>query len=348
MTLTNEQLKSMPKIELHLHLDGSVLPRTLIEMAAEQGKELPTTAIEELSSLMRAPETCLDLNDYLRTFDVVLPYLQTAEALERVAYEVVDQCASDHVRYVEVRFAPQLHRLGGLSIDDVYEAVIRGMNRGEKQFGVIVRCIGICLRGHSEEQNMEVVEAAQAYLHKGLVAVDLAGAEALYPPELYAPVFVRAQQLGIPITIHAGEAGGAQNIETSVLKLGATRIGHGVRLQEDSHLLQQMVERGIPLEFCPISNLQTKAVTAWELYPIVDYMNKGIKVTVNTDNLTVSHTSLTKELLTLQQQCGLTTEDIVQLQRNAVESIFLEQPAREEFIQTYDAALEQWIKKLDM
>lgn len=338
----------MPKIELHLHLDGSVLPQTLIELAAAQGKELPTTSIEELSELMRAPETCLDLNDYLRTFDVVLPYLQTAEALERVAYEVVSQCASDHVRYVEVRFAPQLHRQAGLSIEEIYEAVIRGLTRGEQQFGIIARCIGICMRGHNEEKNMEVVEAAQAFLHKGLVAVDLAGAEALYPPELYAPVFVRAQQLGIPVTIHAGEAGGAQNIETSVHMLGAARIGHGVRLKEDPHILQQMIERGIPLEFCPISNLQTKAVTAWELYPIVEYMNKGIKVTVNTDNLTVSHTSLTKELLTLQQQCGLSTKGIIQLQRNAVESIFLEQPTREAFIQLYKASLEEWKQKLDV
>lgn len=195
---------------------------------------------------------------------------------------------------------------------------------------------------------MEVVEAAQAYLHKGLVAVDLAGAEALYPPELYTNVFARAQQLGIPVTIHAGEAGGAQNIDISVNILGATRIGHGVRLQEDPHILQQIIERGIPLEFCPISNLQTKAVTAWELYPIVEYMSKGIKVTVNTDNLTVSHTSLTKELHTLQQQCGLTTEAIIQLQQNAGESIFLEQPARDAFITTYIAQLEQWKQKLDL
>lgn len=348
MTLTIDQIKKMPKIELHLHLDGSVLPQTLIELAAIQGKQLPYTSLEELTSHMRAPESCLDLNEYLRTFDVVLPYLQTVEALERVAYEIVEQCADDHVSYVEVRFAPQLHRQAGLAIDEIYEAVIRGLARGEQQYGVVARCIGICMRGHSEKQNMEVIDAGHAYLNKGLVAVDLAGAEALYPPELYRSIFTRAQQLGIPITIHAGEAGGAHHIETSVNMLGATRIGHGVRLREDSDILQMIINRGIPLEFCPISNLQTKAVTAWALYPIVEYMDKGIKVTVNTDNLTVSHTSLTKELYTLQAECGLTTDAMIQLQLHAVESIFLESPAREALITSYKALLDLWMQKLDL
>lgn len=344
MALTIEQISALPKIELHVHLDGSVLPQTLIELAQQQGGELPVADPDELSAYMSAPESCQSLNEYLRTFDFVLPYLQSYEALERVAYELVQQCADDQVQYVEVRFAPQLHRQQGLTVAETYEAVISGLRRAEQQFGVMARCIGICLRGHQDEQNMEVVEAAAPFLQRGLVAVDLAGAEALYPPELYAAMFKRAQQLGIPVTIHAGEAGGAENIAIAVSQLGAQRIGHGVRLQENPQFLQEIADKHIPLEFCPISNLQTKAVAEWSLYPIVSYMEQGIHITVNTDNLTVSQTSLTKELMTLQERCGLSDQAIVQLQRNAASAIFLEQPAKAQFMSDYEAKLLQWVQ----
>jgi len=345
MTLTIEQLKALPKIELHVHLDGSVLPQTLIELAAEQGTILPTNDRDELLRYMSAPQHCQSLNEYLATFDFVLPFVQNYGAIERVAYELVQQCAEQNVQYVEVRYAPQLHRKQGLTVSDTYQAVIAGLQRGEQQYGIIARCIGICLRGHSEEENLEVIEGAADFLGKGLVAVDLAGAEALYPPELYENVFRRAQQLNLPITIHAGEAAGADSIAVAVERLGATRIGHGVRLQENPQLLRSISERSIPLEFCPISNLQTKAVATWEQYPIVSYMEQGILVTVNTDNLTVSQTHLTKELLELQEHCGLTAQQIVQLQRNAAEAIFLEQPSKARFISRFNELLKQWTEE---
>ncbi|HIW35066.1 MAG TPA: adenosine deaminase [Candidatus Paenibacillus intestinavium] len=347
MTLTYEQLQQMPKVELHLHLDGSILPATLIELAAEQNMSLPTTDRSELRSFMTVPEQCEDLNQYLSTFDFVLPFTQTTEALERIAYEIVQQCAEQNVRYVEVRFAPQLHVNKGLTVADTYRHVIAGLQRGEQQFGVVARCIGICLRGHSAEQNMEVIEEAAVFIGKGLVAVDLAGAEALYPPALYRNIFARAEQLNLPITIHAGEAGGAQNIGVSVHELGASRIGHGVRLQEDSHIFNDVNNLQIPLEFCPISNLQTKAIESWEQYPLVQYLNAGIIVTVNTDNLTVSNTNLTKELWTLQQKLSLSVEQLLLLQYNAVHAVFLEKSVKDTFIEKMDAELCAWKMKTE-
>lgn len=344
MTLTNDQLMALPKIELHVHLDGSVLPQTLIDLADMQGSMLPTTDCDELLRYMSAPQDCQSLDEYLRTFDFVLPYMQTYAALERVAYELVKQCAAEQVQYVEVRFAPQLHRERGLSVAEIYEAVIAGLTRAEQQFNVIARCIGICLRGHSEAQNLEVVRVAAQYWHKGVVAVDLAGAEALYPPQLYEAVFQEAQQSGIPVTIHAGEAAGAESIAVAMKQLGAQRIGHGVRLQENIELLQEVVARQIPLECCPISNLQTKAVADWQHYPLVSYMEQGVIVTVNTDNLTVSQTSLGKELMALQMHCGLSAQAIVQLQRNAMNAIFLEQPAKQQFIAAFERKLAQWLE----
>lgn len=344
MTLTNIQLQTMPKVELHIHLDGSVRPETIIELAKRQGKQPPASSIDQLHQMMSAPVDCQNLNQYLSTFDVVLPYMQTKDALETIAYELIEQVAAHHVKYIEVRYAPQLHRAEGLSVADTYEAVINGLQRGEKQFGVIARCIGICLRGHTAEQNMEVIEQSVHFLGKGLVAVDLAGAEALYPPQLYKQHFVRAQQLSLPITIHAGEAAGAESIEIAIRQLGASRIGHGIRLQDDEVLLEEVKARGITLECCPISNMQTKACESWGQYPLISYLNQGLKVTVNTDNLTVSQTDLTKEFEMLQLHCHLTVEQMAQLQRNAIASIFVEPALKDSIRDKFEADLQQWVE----
>jgi len=335
-------ISNMPKVELHVHLDGSVKPSTLIQLAKKQGKSLPTYDEQQLLAFMQVDQQCLSLNEYLATFDFVLPFLQTAEALELVAYELVAQCAEQNVKYVEVRFAPHLHTQEGLSINQIYEAVINGLERGEQQYNVIARCIGIILRGHDKENQLETVEIAAQYLGKGLVAVDLAGAEALFPPALYIEPFDKAKQLMLPITIHAGEAGGADNVWTSIAQLHASRIGHGVRLQEDEKIFNDVKQLNIPLEFCPISNIQTKAVESWEQYPIKNYMDRGIRVTVNTDNLTVSNTNLTKELVTLIEKCDLSIDQLIQLQFNAVESIFLEEHLKTQFAIQFKGELEAW------
>jgi len=303
---------------------------------------LPTEEVEQLLLHMRADERCEDLNQYLSTFDFVLPFLQTVAALQRVAYEVVEQCYQQGVQYVEVRFAPQLHREEGLSVAETYDAVLSGLQRAEREFGVIARCIGICLRGHDHDLNVETVRVAAHYVGKGLVAVDLAGAEALYPPEQYKHIFQLAKHFSIPITIHAGEAGGAENIETSIVSLGASRIGHGVRLQENEQIFNDVNNMGIPLEFCPISNIQTNAVSSWDEYPIVKYMDAGLVVTVNTDNLTVSNTNLTKELWMLVQKLQFNVERIMTLQRNAANAVFLEKEQKEQFINTFEQQLQHW------
>ena len=338
-------IKALPKIELHVHLDGSVKADTLIALAQKQNKTLPTYNVDELLSYMQVEEHCESLNEYLTKFDFILPFLQTADALEQVAYELVAQCAADNVRYVEVRYAPHLHTNEGLTIPEIYEAVIKGLQRGEQTFGVVARCIGTILRGHDEQKQLETVDVAAQFLHKGLVAVDLAGAEALYPPALYTAPFKRAHEHGLPITIHAGEAGGADHIWTSISELHASRIGHGVRLQEDEKVFNDVKQLHTPLEFCPISNIQTKAVDSWANYPIKHYMNEGICITVNTDNMTVSNTTLTKELATLVEKFNFTANDLMALQLNAVNSIFLESETKSKFQEAFKAELEAWNKQ---
>ena len=322
-------LRRMPKVDLHLHLDGCVKPETILDWAAELGLELPAKDPAGLLPYMQVSEECASLVDYLAKFSFVLPFLQTEEALERCAYEVVERAAGDNCLYIEVRFAPLLHTERGLTADDAIKAVIRGLQRGERRFGVRARVIAICMRHHLPERSSEVIHAAAGHLGRGLVAVDLAGDEAGYPPRLFRELFGLARGYGLPITIHAGEAGGADNVLEAIDRLGALRIGHGVRARENPAVLELIRERGIPLEFCPTSNIQTKAVAGWDDYPIREYIRSGIVVTINTDNPTVSGTSMTEECRQIAERFGLGPGDIVRLMENAVEAAFLEESEKD-------------------
>lgn len=317
-------LQQLPKVDLHLHLDGSLKPETIMELALSQGIKLPVYEKEQLIPFMRVGDDCGSLQEYLTKFEFTTRFLQTPEALERVAYEVLEQSAYHNCKYAEVRFAPQLHRKNGLSLEETIHYVIVGLKRGEKQFGVKARAIAICMRNHSREDNIEVIEAAAKYVGKGMAAVDLAGDEASYPPEFFREVFAVSHKRGIPVTIHAGEAAGANNIYEAVTNLGATRVGHGVRLKESSSILEMVVSRQIPLEMCPISNIQTKAVSGWDTYPIREYYDRGIMVTVNTDNPSVSGTDITKEYRILAEKFGFSVSELATLIMNGAEASFLE------------------------
>ncbi|MBD2871153.1 adenosine deaminase [Paenibacillus arenilitoris] len=332
-------IEKLPKVDLHVHLDGSVKPETIRELAAAQQQPLPTASDEALRASMQVDEHCEDLTQYLSKFGFVLPYLQTGPALERVAYELVGQAAEQRVKYVEVRFAPQLHRLKGLSIREAIGRVTEGLRHGERTFGTVARAIAICMRSHSDELNKAVVEEAALFLGKGVVAVDLAGDEASFPPERFRRLFADARRLGLPITIHAGEAAGADNVREAVMGLGAQRIGHGVRMLEDPSVVKLVKEMKIPLEMCPLSNIQTKAVKGWEAYPIRRYMEQGIIVTVNTDNMTVSGTTIQKEFDLLAEHFGLTALEAAGLVMNGARAAFLEEEKKRSLIRGFEDEL---------
>ncbi|MBB6635623.1 adenosine deaminase [Cohnella thailandensis] len=320
-------IKELPKVDLHLHLDGGILPSTILELAAASGASLPASGTEGLLPYMQVDANCESLVDYLEKFNFVLPFLQDRESLKRAAFEIVESAAADNCIYIEVRFAPLLHIHKGLTVPDAIRSVIEGLNEGEARYGVKARVIAICMRHQPIDDNLEVVRAAALFLGKGLVAVDLAGDEANHPPARFREVFALARQLGIPYTIHAGEAAGADSIEEAIEGLGAVRIGHGVRLRENPALLEVVLARQIPLELCPTSNIQTKAVSGWADYPIRDYWDRGLLLTVNTDNPTVSGTSMTGECEALAERFRFTIEELASLMRNALNVAFL--PANE-------------------
>ena len=310
-------------IDLHLHFDGSLLPRTVLELAQEQGILLPAKEPDELKLFLTAPESCESLNEYLEKFDLPLKVLQTREAVRKAMYILVSSLKEQGMLYAEIRFAPQLHTKKGLTQERVVQAALLGMQ--EALAGSFFRCklILCCMRGaDNREENLLTVRTAAAFLGRGVAALDLAGAEALYPTEEFAEVFSLARELGVPFTIHAGEADGPESIEAA-LSFGASRIGHGVRAAEDPELLARLKEQQIPLEMCPSSNVQTKAVPSLSQHPVLEFLRQGLCVTVNTDNMTVSDTTIEKEFGLLSRELGMTAEDRKKLLLNAADAAFL-------------------------
>lgn len=335
-------IRQMPKVELHMHLDGSLRPETVLELAAEQGIPLPAADPQSLLPYMQVDGGCSSLAEYLGKFAFTCLFLQTPEALQRAACEAVEQAAAEGCRYVEVRFAPQLHRERGLSCEEAIHHVVAGLRRGEELYGCRAQAIVICMRHHSSALNKEAVEAAAVYAGRGVAAVDLAGDEAGYPASLFRDVFLLAHRKGLPVTIHAGEAAGPDNIYAAVMKLGASRIGHGVRLKEDPAIHELIRRRGIPLEMCPVSNIQTKAVPDWSRYPIREYFESGIPITVNTDNPGVSGTSLSREYGILSELFGFTRSELSRLVLHAADAAFLNDRDKAELKAGLGQELEEW------
>ena len=306
-------------VELHLHLDGSLRPETVWELAKEQGVELPAKSAEEVKYKMEVPEDCKTLEEYLERFDLPLLVLQRADAIERVTFELVEDLANEGVDYAEIRFAPQLSVNGCLT-----EAAIRGAERGMKAYPQIrVGLILCCMRGADNEAlNMQTVETAKKYIGDVVCAVDIAGAEGLFPTENFAPVFAKVREYGLPMTIHAGEAAGPDSMKTA-LSFGTKRIGHGVAAIDDPELIKRLIDEKVTLEVCVTSNYHTKVVPAINMHPIHKLLEKGVHVTVNSDNRTCSRTTLQKEKDVLKEELGFTDEEIEKMQEYAWEARFL-------------------------
>lgn len=311
-------------IELHLHLDGALRPKTVWELAQLQQVKLPSRSIEETKEMMEVPENCKTLSEYLERFDLPLLVLQQEEAIERVAYELVEDLVKLSVEYAEIRFAPQLSTKKGLSQEQVVEAAIRGVQRGMKEYPSIrVGLILCCMRGDDlVYENMETIEVAHKYLGDVVCAVDLAGAESLFATDLFEDVFTKASMYKIPMTIHAGEADGPESI-WKALSYGTKRIGHGIAAIQDPKLIEKLIEDQVTLEICVTSNVHTKVVESLEAHPVRKLFDAGVRVTINSDNMTVSDTNIWKEKEIVKQAFHFTEEEWKQMEQYAKEAAFL-------------------------
>lgn len=310
-------------IDLHLHLDGSLLPEDILFLAALSGVALPCDNAEALLPLLQVAPDCRNLGEYLEKFHLPLQVLQTEQAISYGVYSTVKRLAADGLVYGEIRFAPQLHQVKGLSQQQVVAAAVDGLIKGISVFKVPAQLILCCMRGSENLQaNLETVRVAKEFLGEGVCALDLAGNEAAYPTKDFEEIFRLAKELEVPYIIHAGEAAGPESVWQAIA-LGAKRIGHGVRSIEDPALVEKLAETGIPLELCFTSNLQTKAVTQEQDYPLGVFLRQGLCATINTDNMTVSGTDLRKEYKLLQAQLGLSADVLMQIACNAADSAFI-------------------------
>ncbi|CAN5586969.1 adenosine deaminase [soil metagenome] len=317
-----DALRRLPKAELHCHLDGSVRPATLAELAGECGVNLPSSVPADVARMMCVTDAAT-LEEYLTRFEYTIAVMQSEEALERIAYELVADAHADGVRYIEVRNAPLLNTRKGLSPDAVVDATVRGLERGEREFGVIARFIVCALRNLPPESSLEQARLAVAHKGRGVVAFDLAGGEAGNPAARHAEAFRYARENDLAVTVHAGEGFGPDSIRQAVHDCGADRIGHGTRLFEDPSLARYVNDRRIALEMCPTSNVQTRAVRSYADHPFREYFAKGMNVTLNTDNRLMSGTTLTDEYLHAVNEMGFTVSDLSLVALNGFASAFL-------------------------
>ena len=319
--MTRDKLTVLPKVELHCHLDGS-LSREFIERRLNR-----KVSQSELS----VSDDCRSLNEYLEKFDLPGKCIMDEEGLSDAGYDVLKSMKQENVRYAEIRFAPLLSETEDMNCAKVIEALLAGLEKGKKDFGIEYGVITCAMRHHSEEENRRMIRTAREYLGYGVCAADLAGAEALYPMSEFMELFQETKKLGMPFTLHAGECGSVQNILDSV-EAGAGRIGHGIAMRGHREVQKELQRKGIGIEMCPVSNFQTKAVESTKDYPMREFLDNGLKVTVNTDNRTVSNTTLTKELAFIQKTYGITDEEIRLMMKNAVDVAFADDAVKERIL----------------
>lgn len=319
--LTKDALRRWPKAELHVHLDGALRPSTMLDLARRQGIKLPADTPEALAKVMLVREA-RNLEEYLQKYEITLSVLQTAEALERVAYEFVLDKAAENVRYVEVRYSPLLHR-PALTLAQAIEAPLAGIRRGANETGMKVGLIVCAMRTKSPAESLELARVAAEYHAAGVTAFDLAGAERGFPARDHRTAFEYAAAHGMACTCHAGEGDGAQSIGQALHECGAQRIGHGTRLLEDSTLLDEVVQRRIPLEMCLSSNVHTHVVASVAEHPFKRYLQQGVVVTLNTDGPLTDGITLTDEYYLAHTAVGLSPDDLARVVLNGCESAFL-------------------------
>jgi adenosine deaminase len=337
--LTKEMLRRWPKAELHVHLDGALRPATMLDLARKQGIRLPADTPDALAQAMLVRHA-KNLEEYLEKYDITLSVLQTAEALERVAYEFVIDKAAENVRYVEVRYSPLLHR-PALTLAQAIEAPLAGVRRAAAESGIKVGLIVCGIRTRQPAESLELAHAAAEYRADGVIAFDLAGAERGYPAREHRAAFEYAARHGMACTCHAGEGDGPQSIHEALHECGAQRIGHGTRLAEDPALLDEVVAQKIPLEMCLSSNVHTHTVASVAQHPFRRYYQQGVVVTLNTDGPLTDGITLTDEYYLAHAALGMTPADLARVVLNTCESAFLPDSEKVALVSRVQSELER-------
>jgi adenosine deaminase len=313
-----------PLVELHRHLDGNVRLETVIDLARQHGLRLPAWTPDELRSYVQVSTPESDLMAFIQKIEFVSHVLVDYDAVRRITRENLEDAAGENIDYIELRFSPYfVAHANELDPAGVTEAVCDGLAEARDEVTVGARLIGIMSRTFGPEVAWEELQAIMRCADRGVVAVDLAGDEAKYPGELFVEHFRAARDAGLHTVAHAGEADGPASVRQAVLELGAERIGHAVRAAEDPATIDLLVERRIPVESCPTSNVQTSTVASYAAHPLPLFLEQGVCVTLNTDDPGISGIDLAHEYRVAEEKMGLSAAELRQLQENALRAAFL-------------------------
>lgn len=323
MSITRKFVEKLPKTDLHCHLDGSLRPETLIELAQRYQVKLPSYEREPMMAALKYGRVRANLEEYLMGFDPLLAVMQTPEDVERVAYELCEDASLENVWHLEMRYCPNHHDLKGMTPEQMIEAAIKGGNRATKDFGISVGHILCGLKHHPAGSLLDVAKLAAQYKGQGVVGFDLAGPEAGFPIRDHLEAIYFARKNHLFITLHAGESYGPQSISQAVHEAHAHRVGHGTSLPNDPELLQWVVNHRVGVEACPISNWHTGAVKSLDQHPIMKFLAANVRVSINTDNRLCSDTTITEEILALIEHFDISLENIRKLLTNGFKSAFL-------------------------
>ena len=333
-----EMKYNFPKIDLHLHLDGALIPEVAYELAKERNLPCGEWAFERLRKEMIIEGELESLYEYLKRFEIPIAIMQDEEALERSAYELMKNLAAQGLIYSEIRFAPQKHCYKGLTQRKVSEAVVRGVKKAEKEFdihaGVLLCAMTLQNLDENIKENMETLQVAGELLGQGVVGFDLAGAEGIVPMTERAPMFEEARKQNIPFTIHAGEVDIPDDVKLAI-EYGARRIGHGQSCINKDDVLKVVLENQIPLELCLTSNIQTQVRESFAAHPLKRLYDAGVKVTMNTDNMILSNVTLEQEYDIATKTFGFTEADFIQMNKNSLQAAFMEENLRAELLKRF-------------
>lgn len=340
--MTQAVLKELAKAELHCHLDGSLSLPAIRKLANMADIILPSSD-KELRKYVIAPAQTESLVDYLKTFEFIRPLLQTKEALRFAAYDVARQAALENVIYIVIRFAPELSMDKGLTASDTVLAVLEGLADAQKEFNIVARALVCGMRQSSHKTTKDIIKHIVDLAPKGLVGFDFAGDEFSYPTDSLVDLIQEVKRSGYPMTLHAGECGCAKHIADS-LNLGIKRMGHVTALTGQRDLIKRFVEEDAVAEMCLTSNLQTKAASSIQSFPYQELYDAGGKITINTDNRTVSDTNLTKEYSLFVTYFGTKIEDFLVFNQNAVKASFTSDSEKDTLLHKLQENYDSYLK----
>ncbi len=325
-----ELIKALPKAEQHVHIVGSTRPEMLLWLAEESGREKPFETVEEASSFFQYR----DFPHFITTYCSVVDYITKETQFERITYELLESDARCNVRYVEASFSPYDHIRKGLDYGKMLDAINRGACRARSDLGIECNIRVDLVRNYGPEVGMKILDLIEEK-HDNVVSVDLGGSEELFPPKPYVSVYRRAKEMRLHLVAHAGEAAGPESIWEAVRDLDVERVGHGVAAHNDVKLMNYLLKKDIVIEACPTSNVRTGVVESIENHPIKTFLERGLKVTVSTDDPSMFNTDMNSEYLQLHQKLNFTVPELFQLSLNAVDSSFLPEEKKTEMREAF-------------